>query len=61
MCLLCQGQNSSPSDLCATVRENEGCVECTAKLGGINVGLGETTELNPSSKGRLEDVQVCGF
>lgn len=58
MCLLCQRQNSSPTDLCATVRENEGCVECAAKLESINVGLGETTELNPSSKGRLEDVQV---
>lgn len=55
MCLLCQRQNSLPSDLCVTVHENEGCVE----LGSINAELGEMTELSPSSKGRLEDVQVC--
>ena len=61
VCLLCQQQNSLPSHLCVTVCENEGYVGCITELGSINAEQGEMTELNPSSKGRLEDVQVYFF
>lgn len=58
VCLLWWLQSSLSSDLCATVRESEGCVGCTASWGALMSSWGKW--LNWIHLAR-EDLRICKY